>query len=1009
MPDQPALLQNFFFLISKHIEYLLNEKVIINFHQCRFVCSLVQAMCRTASRMKDPTPSIEMHCICTSAVCLLEAMGENRETRRKFNKEKIGQEVDEKKQEDCEEMLVRRVSHHIPFDEASVTSGDGFPPRANDVTIRCAKDEPSPLTSLVIESDEKEVNREESTTFPPAEQENWHEEGHVFTNFSENNKREGGEYEKIIKWVTLLHADGLQISHSSPLPLLSPQRASRHRCEVEHAGSWPFLLLQHFNCENLFMAWLSRFEAGWKLHSPTEISTSWKMALELDKRKNAQILWQWFQPSMEFLCGQRRRYVPWVEGRGKRPPRESLLQLSLPKDEEGETDHNVEERTPSEHIGRAEAEDSPVMGDMKASAAQWVGKGAHKGKEEEEKQEMLTPEEIIIFYGNPQLRQWRILYEDLDYLSHPVSSPLLPFMREESTDVELHAGERYSSTLPSVHDLYVRWEEDGDAFQDFRGVPFVPAASSSSSSPAFSVSPSIRKEVKSKAIRFVETEYERDPHFLLERGLYWHHLPVQLQILEEKVEIEEEGMRTVTMKIEEEDKMLASQSARSFAVRETSMFFVEEAVLRCKWQFSGLVRFFGAFTEKICSSIEEKEQRLKLAFKSPPKDLHHSIMSSTFSENRQFDHFCTRQCFSCSESEFTTSSSFIPVAIPQIEEESSASSVPRLCLGLLREDLEKRREGVFQGKQVDTAYVPLSSLLYTDNPVNFSVNEVVDVVLQAVEIVQYLEADRLSVSQEIWRSWMTLSPSCLYVRKCHLTSSPLQFMLLPGSGEIISSSIALRRLEYSFPELALESDSVADSGHMDPYALPTATRAYTSSSSTTMRPFTATPSQRRRNQERFFEIRGERNEEKERVKQNGRDSFCWHVKFAPPCYVSNGVVSRWRPHPKAQSVACYALFQLFLALLTHRKPYDAEWFHRSATLDVSDVYVCLDEAEKTMASMECCPTKEGVLPGMLIPSTLSPAGKELYRHALCLDKTVAPMTLEAFKEGLLRWESENVF
>lgn len=1008
MPDQPALARNFFFLISNHIEYLLNEKVIINFHQCRFVCSLVQAMCRTASQMKDPTPSIEMHCICTAAICLLEAMGENREAKGKSIKEISEQEVSEK-EEDYEEVLVKRVSHRIPFEEASVTSADGFPSKINDAARRGSKSETDPLTPLRIERDEKDVNREESRTFSAKEQEIMEEKGHMFTDSSKNSEWEGGEYAKIMKWVTSLHVDGLRTSRSSPLPLLSPQRARRHRCDVEQAGSWPFLLLQYFNCENLFGAWISRFEAGWKLHSPTEINTSWKVALELDKGKNAQILWQWFQPSMEFLCGQRRRYVPWVEGSGKRPPRDSHSRLSLPKHEEGESDYNVEEWAPSEDIiGHSEVEGSPTRGDLKGSAASRVGKRGHGGKEDEE---MLTQEEIISFYGNPQLRQWRILYEDLDYLSHPVSSPLLSLTRENSTEVELQAGEKYFTTLPSVHGLHVRWEEDGDAFQDFRGVPFVPSASSSSTSiSVLSVSSAIRKDVKGKAVGHVEAEYEREPHFLLESGLYWHHLPVQLQILEEKAEEEEdEGTTTVVMKIEEEDEMLASQSARSLAVRETSMFFVEEAVLRCKWQFSGLVRYFGAFTEKICSRGEEKEQRLKVAFRSPPKGLPPPTVSSTFSEDRPFDPFCTRPCTSGSGSAFPSSSEFIPVAIPQIEKESSASSAPRLCLGLLREDIETRRAGIFQGKHVDAAYVPLSSLLYTDVPLYFSAHEVVDIVLQAAEVVQYLEADRFNVSQEIWRSWMTLSPSCLYVRKCHFISSSLPFLLLPGSDEIISSSIALRHVEHSFPAFAPAADSVGDAHHLDPYALPTATRAYTSSSSTTKRPFTATPSQRRRNQERFFTLEGERREEEERSKQNGRNSFCWHVKYAPPCYVKNGVISRWRPHPKAQSVACYALFQLFLALLTHRKPYDAEWFHRSTTLDVSDVYGCLDETEKEEVSMEFCTTKEGVLPGMLISSTLSSAGKELYRRALCLDKTAAPMTIEAFKEGLLRWESENVF
>lgn len=1122
MLHHSSLSEDFLSAMQKYTEFLLEKRVIINFHQCRFVCNLVQAMCGTSSQMKDPRLSVDMHTICTAAIYLLEMMGGARETHHPRGSPSHGsggggnaQNVTNMNHVDNDdEALVQHVSHLIPFYEAQGRLDGGLEEvGGGGAWKRGGMYMPSSGTSFSTSSEMENREREQKddwgcATSGHVDHHAWGEDEaeSVFLTACEMDQEVIGGRTRFFppSQFHTLQQDHSSSSSASPSPsssssllLLSPESARRHRNEVMQDGGWPFLLLHHFTCERLFQGWMSRYETGWKMYSHTEMEASWKAAVELDKRKNAEILRQWFQPTLRFLQRRKRRYIPWPGVNPSRPssppPLSSPSTITTTVSPSSGDEKNLEMRT-EDKIGtwvkegeeeHGEREKDSWRGSAAPSctpnyddAVQEVGVstsfvGAHPTKdvnaageaenEEENKKNssngmVLTAKEIMAFYGHPQHSHWRVMYEDLDYVSyngsrfvgmgkHQQGDSAHKDRRETELLMERKAGELITTTAVSTDEekpVKVLWEERDDVFHDFRGrrgvLPSPPPSG------FFSSTSSEAKQMQTGR-QSGNMKGEKEPHFVLQSGYYWHHVPVQLQLLEGRKNDKKEDR---IMEMAEEEVVVGNREewettlqTYSLAVQETCMFFVEEAVLRSTWAFPGLVRFFGAFTEKFCTPMEERGQRWRWK----------QIQAGGSPSSRGFDHLLGKpssksgsemqelgleegedRSSACSSLREETSSSysedrdldpssatptFIPVAAPKVAAESSSSfSSPRLSLGLLREDLGKIQEGNRTGRGGE-GFVTLASLLYCPTPVQFTPSEVVDILLQVIEVMQYLKADYSDVPSEVWHSWMTLSPSCLYVQQRDDAFSPRRRILLLECGEkgFFSSSVAIHRFEAS---RRVSGSPMGRRGYSDPWALPTSNRAYTSSSTTTLRPFTATPSQRKRNEERFMETAEDEDEderesivdaqEKEMLpkKSNHILSTHWYVKYAPPCYVSNGIPSRWRPHPAAQSPPCYALAQLFLALWTRQEPYNADWFYRSSHSSPSRVSSLMlgkvDEEDEVLAS---CGVKEGILPGMVLPSSLSPCGRELCRDALSLDKTVAPMTLETFKEVLLRWESEN--
>lgn len=1053
MAVQPSLPEEFFSAIQEYTDFLLEKRVVINFHQCRFVCNLVQAMCRTLAQMRDSRLSVEMHTICTAAICLLQTMGGTSDGPHRVsigsrNGGRGGGEASVKNSKlhtkEEEEALLNYVSHVAPF---YATTG-------------------SPVR---VEEEGRQRGAPHAVLHPTSTDaaDCWSDEDRSALRNPFDWGFEASNMPQRALSSPKLEGD-VSSSSSSLVLLFSSQSVYQHRHDVGMEDGWPFVLLHHFTCEAFFQGWISRYQAGWKLLSPTEIMTSWKEAVEMDKRKNAELLRQWFQPTIGFLQRHRRRYIAWMPGKGEGPhsssPRPTLttafpqtehLQERTEKfgggknREEQFTDDEEKKKTNTETVASFTVSivNSTTADDRCATMKEETTKAMGRPRREEEEEDMETEEYdsgevlnadgIISFYSHPQHNHWRVLYEDLDYVTYPSLSPTTADGEQKRSGIS--SMDRVCGTITREKTpLTEVWEEEDDMFQDFRGGREGRGMSSFRSSPLPSVpSAAARKQIPARRGR-EGTEREREPHFVLQRGLSWHHLPVLLQRLEEAGE-EEEGRGRASEEEKEERK--AVQRMQAQAVRESSIFFVEEAVLRCQWVFPGLVRYFGAFTEKLCSTMEEAAQRSKsaqeaLRLPSPQHPDLPSGWSSSFHTAKLAEEEAKAKG---SVPVFTSSSpysrcvcpspSYTPVASPQgmADPPLISFSAPRLCLGLLREDLENREEEVRKG-EVGAEFASLWSLLYHPEwTTPFTPSEVVEVMIQLVEIVQYLAADCLHVPQEVWCSWMTLSPSCVYVRRRRVAvgASPypikMQRLLHGGALELFRSSMALRYLKKAWDCpvgcFRQQRDPMGGGG------VPTSTPPRLSSSSTpTATPWTSSASDGSRRgimEKKEVDPEGEWvatynkvEEDEGRGEDNGQGPFFWEVKYAPPCYVSNGAVSRWRPHPKARSISCYALAQLFLALWTHQQPYDEEWFHQSAHASMLHVSSILwgekqDDDEDDDGGISCA-VKEGVLPGMLFPASLSPAGRELCRQAMSLDQTSAPMTLEGFKEALLCWESENM-
>lgn len=374
------------------------------------------------------------------------------------------------------------------------------------------------------------------------------------------------------------------------------------------------------------------------------------------------------------------------------------------------------------------------------------------------------------------------------------------------------------------------------------------------------------------------------PRMSARSGFFWHHIPMTVY----ELDISD----------------LVASEVEPEAISETMMCFVQDATVRFRWIFPGLVRYWGAFTEKLCSKKDEEDTLSQPQKESTSSHAQHCVGCFLKGEKSAL----------CQE--------FTPVkpVVWKREKASSVFSNPRICLGLVAEKL-------MQATVDSSGFSPLANYLYNPErssvlPI-FSPSEVVDIVLQMLDTVAYMEKDREKIPREVWAAWMSMSPFNVFINVTPLSTcassliSPFQFFgrstLAPPLHASSRPKPSIRRIE---------------------------------------------------------------------------------VKYAPPVYVPLAAINSWRPHPRARSVACYALAQLFLSLLTRQKPYKGRWKEGG-----------LPEEEE---EIEGCARKEGDVPGMSIHPSISPAGKALCERALSLQQSSNLMTLEQFKTGLIKWEEDEL-
>lgn len=119
------------------------------------------------------------------------------------------------------------------------------------------------------------------------------------------------------------------------------------------------------------------------------------------------------------------------------------------------------------------------------------------------------------------------------------------------------------------------------------------------------------------------------------------------------------------------------------------------------------------------------------------------------------------------------------------------------------------------------------------------------------------------------------------------------------------------------------------------------------------------------------------------------------VKYAPPCSVKNGSVSRWRPHPRACTPLCYVLAQLLLSILSHRIPYEHGWADQKKLLEG------VAEEDDDFA------VKEGLMPGMYISPQLPHEVKAVCAKAMSLNDKAVPLSLTEFNREVARWAAKS--
>eukprot|EP00796_Vickermania_ingenoplastis_P003812 gene3812-2698_t len=639
--------------------------------------------------------------------------------------------------------------------------------------------------------------------------------------------------------------------------------------EVDEAVGWKHLLLDGFTCESYFRGWDERCHGAWSLQSPSVSEEQRQNALAMDEKENAALLRRLYRPTLDMLQKRHRRYT-WVQAQvPSTPPNPKAWgdhhPVPLPPDTPRRP---LLGPGPAPPPIRAHSVHSASTSDRMPLVQLTVRSGSPNCTAP------ATMEEIVQFYRERgYASSWKIMYEDLDrVMIMPTDGSSPPYSpRRGMTPCSPVAAD------PDLRDDMIVW------------------AGSADNRPG-----AVHKEVSGV-------------NFALRQQFYWHGIPVTVQELD-------------------------SHHLRGVFQSDTLSCFVQDAVVRSRWSFPGLVRYWGAFTEKLCTPEDERlapriaVQQWRASHPTPDAAASNPTQSGT----QEGDELLFPVAFPPG----TASAWSVPPAAPLAAASTgsrtgsqrlstsvakagsprlSVDTGPRICMGFIREALGDR-DGVNPLKD----FLPLHHYLYVQKR-DFSPREITQILLQALGTILYMAHDKDDVPEDVWTSWLSISPSTLYVR---LPLAPLGV-----------------------------------SSHWQPLA-------------TSMR---------------------------ERQPESSME-----VKYAPMCYVQGGAVSRWRPHPRAISPCCYALAQLLLGIYSRRVPYAKDWkFHRrllsqDAISGMSGFAAAATGNEEEDEETEECASKVGVTPGIEVDPRLTPAGKELCYWALSLDKAVRPMSLQQFRDGLLR-------